>query len=93
MKQLSIVVFLTFLLLYTSCQEVKHHEKENNTFLVTNPVRKDTIIYKDFVSQIRSIQHIELRALEKGYLEKIYVDEGQLVKKRAAYVPDNAAHL
>jgi membrane fusion protein (multidrug efflux system) len=33
------------------------------------------------VSQIRAIQHIELRALEKGYLKKIYVDEGQFVKK------------
>jgi membrane fusion protein (multidrug efflux system) len=33
------------------------------------------------VCQIRSIQHIELRALEKGYLQHIYVDEGKLVKK------------
>jgi membrane fusion protein (multidrug efflux system) len=33
------------------------------------------------VCQIRAIQHIELRALEKGYLQKIYVDEGQTVKE------------
>jgi membrane fusion protein (multidrug efflux system) len=26
-------------------------------------------------------QHIELRALEKGYLQNIFVDEGQHVKK------------
>jgi membrane fusion protein (multidrug efflux system) len=33
------------------------------------------------VCQIRAIQHIELRALEKGYLQKIYVDEGQFVRQ------------
>ena len=31
--------------------------------------------------QIRAIQHIELRALESGYLEGIFVDEGQVVKR------------
>ena len=31
--------------------------------------------------QIHSIKHIELRALEKGYLKQIHVDEGQYVKK------------
>ena len=33
------------------------------------------------MSQVHSIRHIELRAMEKGYLQKIYVDEGQFVKK------------
>jgi len=32
------------------------------------------------VSQIRSVRNIEIRAQEKGFLEKIYVDEGQFVK-------------
>lgn len=48
---------------------------------MTSPLKKDTVITKDYVCQIKSIQHIELRALEKGYLENIYVDEGQFVKK------------
>jgi membrane fusion protein, multidrug efflux system len=41
----------------------------------------DTSVSKDYVCQIRSIQHIEMRALEKGYLQEIFVDEGQFVKK------------
>jgi membrane fusion protein (multidrug efflux system) len=41
----------------------------------------DTSITKAYVCQIHSISHIEIRALEKGYLQNIYVDEGQLVKK------------
>ena len=40
----------------------------------------DTVINKEFVSQIRSERNIEIRAQEKGFLEKIYVDEGQMVK-------------
>jgi membrane fusion protein (multidrug efflux system) len=35
------------------------------------------------VAQIRAIQHIEVRALEKGYLQGVYADEGQRVAKGA----------
>jgi membrane fusion protein (multidrug efflux system) len=46
-------------------------------------MRKDTETIKSFVAQVRSIQHIELRALEKGYLQGIFVDEGRYVEKGA----------
>ena len=68
-------------LFITSCHTEKHHHEEHNAFLVTSPVRMDTVISKDYVCQIRSSQHIELRALESGYLEEIFVDEGQFVRK------------
>jgi membrane fusion protein (multidrug efflux system) len=48
---------------------------------VTSPIKKDTVIIKDYVCQIHSIRNIEVRALEKGYLQEISVDEGQFVKK------------
>jgi len=51
------------------------------TFTVTNPVQMDTTFTKEFVSQIRSLKNIEIRAQEKGYLQQIYVDEGQHVNK------------
>ena len=57
------------------------HHHEDHTFQVTRPIRLDTTIVKDYVCQIHSIQHIEIRALEKGYLQKIFVDEGQMVKE------------
>lgn len=68
-------------LCYTSCQSEKEESEEKVTFLVTSPLVKDTTITRDYVCQIRSIQHIEMRALEKGYLQKIYVDEGQHVNE------------
>ncbi len=70
------------MLCHTSCDSKKEEEKkEEIKLLVTSPLKKDTTAIHEFVSQIRAIQHIELRALEKGYLKKIYVDEGQFVKK------------
>jgi membrane fusion protein (multidrug efflux system) len=49
--------------------------------LVTSPLKKDTTTTRQYVCQIRAIQHIELRALERGYLQKIYVDEGKVVRQ------------
>ncbi|GAB4448041.1 MAG: efflux RND transporter periplasmic adaptor subunit [Bacteroidia bacterium] len=60
-----------------------HSEKEENEeviFQLTNPIKKDTSITRQYVCVIKAHQHTELRALEKGYLEKIYVDEGKPVK-------------
>ena len=72
---------LCALLCYASCSS-KHEEKEEGVkFSVTSPLKKDTLIIKDYVCQIRSIQHIELRALERGYLQKIFVDEGKFIKE------------
>ncbi|WMN06234.1 efflux RND transporter periplasmic adaptor subunit [Marivirga arenosa] len=82
MRQLLMLFTFTSLVVFTSCESNKHHEEEaERTFRVTSPVRMDTSFTKEYVSQIHSIQHIELRAQERGYLEKIYVDEGQFVKK------------
>jgi membrane fusion protein, multidrug efflux system len=66
---------------FTGCSAKQEEHEEGIRFLVTNPLKKDTMITKDYVCQIRSIQHIELRALERGYLQKIYVDEGQHVRQ------------
>ncbi|WP_018621403.1 efflux RND transporter periplasmic adaptor subunit [Spirosoma luteum] len=69
------------LVFFTGCSEKEEEKEEEIEFLVTNPLRKDTTVTRDYVCQVHSIQHIELRALEKGYLEKIFVDEGKIVHK------------
>lgn len=81
MNKIHIFAVLCLALIYTSCQPHKEHHEAISKFLVTSPVRMDTSVTKKYVCQIHSVQHIELRALERGYLEKIYVDEGQFVKK------------
>jgi membrane fusion protein, multidrug efflux system len=80
MMRISILTCLVALFV-TSCQHDEHEKHEDTKFVVTSPIIKDTVVYHEYVCQIRSLQHIELRALERGYLQKIYVDEGQSVKK------------
>ena len=71
---------LCVILFYTSCDSHKEKKEEEVTFLVTSPIKMDTSIIKNYVCQIHAIQHIELRTLEKGYLQETYVDEGQKIK-------------
>lgn len=60
--------------------EGESHEGHHKV-LVTSPVVKDVIITDPYVCQIHSQRHIEVCALEGGYLESILVKEGQAVKK------------
>ncbi|MDD7886071.1 efflux RND transporter periplasmic adaptor subunit [Flavivirga sp. 57AJ16] len=84
MKKSFVFMSLLVLTILTSCDAKKKEKKEHTAFLVTNPIKKDTSLTKDYVSQIHAYRHIEIRALEKGYLQKISVDEGQHVKKGQA---------
>jgi membrane fusion protein (multidrug efflux system) len=43
----------------------------------TTPLRRDVTITHDYVSQIHANRHIEVRALERGYLESVEVTEGR----------------
>lgn len=81
MKRAAALVSLCMTIVLVACHTKKEDNHEKTEFIVSNPMITDTLITKDYVAQIRSINHIELRAQERGYLEKIYVDEGQMVKK------------
>lgn len=82
MNRISLVVGLAIATVLVSCHSEKlGHQLEKAKFLVTSPVRMDTVTTRDYVCQIHAVQHIELRALERGYLQDIYVDEGQRVQK------------
>lgn len=77
----SIILASALALVFSACSHKKEKKEEETTIVVTNPVVKDTTLYEEYVCQIKAIQHIELRALEKGYLQKIYVDEGQQIQQ------------
>ena len=71
---------LCVLLYNTGCTSKAEQKEEEYKYLVTSPLRMDTSYTKEYVSQIKSVRNIEIRAQEKGFLEKIFVDEGQFVK-------------
>lgn len=57
----------------------EHHA--SHRIIVTSPVEQDVTTTQQYVCQIHSSRHIEVRALQEGYLEAIKVNEGQTVEQ------------
>ncbi|CAH1906229.1 Membrane fusion protein, multidrug efflux system [Candidatus Nitrotoga sp. HW29] len=86
MTKLPVALGLIAALLLSGCHtkadtEAHGAHEAASKYAATTPLREDTSIMKDYVCQIQAIRHIEVRSLEKGYLQSIFVDEGQLIKK------------
>jgi membrane fusion protein (multidrug efflux system) len=56
-----------------------HHAHQK--IVATSPKKMDVTLTQPYVCQIHSRRHIEVCALENGFLEEILVSEGQVVKK------------
>ena len=63
----------------SSCTSKAEEKEEAYKYVVTSALQVDTSYVKEYVSQIKSVRNIEIRAQEKGFLQNIYVDEGQSV--------------
>lgn len=66
-----------------ACQphgEEKDHRHEQHKIVATSPLAKDVVLTQQYVCQIRSQRHINVKAMEDGYLEEILIKEGQAVK-------------
>lgn len=78
----SAIALMSFSLFLPACEKVDaQHVEEHHKIVVTSPLERDVTNTQPYVCQIHSRQHIEVRALERGYLEEITVNEGQAVKK------------
>lgn len=80
MNKTNWLISLCFTAVFAACNSNKEEKQEAAHFAVTSPLRIDTSFIKEYVSQIRSVRNIEIRSQEKGFLQNIYVDEGQFVK-------------
>jgi RND family efflux transporter MFP subunit len=54
---------------------------EQQEYPVLHPVVQSSTYKKEYVADIQSVKYVELRSRVKGYLEKIHVDEGQVVQQ------------
>ncbi|WP_240773440.1 efflux RND transporter periplasmic adaptor subunit [Pontibacter sp. SGAir0037] len=79
---------LTFILLigfYTAGCSANNQVVNENTveqeLPVTQIISKDTVLQHEYVADIQAVQNVELRARVPGFLEQVYVDEGQEVTK------------
>jgi RND family efflux transporter MFP subunit len=78
MKKL--VLLLSMAVGFSACTTHKENKTEAGKFPVTSPLAMDTTFSSEYVAEIQSLQNVEIRAKIKGYIEKIYVDEGKPVK-------------
>ena len=81
MNKIVVLFSLCAFIYFTGCTEKKETKEEIAKYAVTTPLKIDTFFEKEYVSQIKSVRNIEIRAQEKGFLQNIYIDEGQFVKK------------
>ena len=82
MKLTTIISSIGLLGLLSSCRETQatHHEEAHPVIGITLEPQEIRIT-EDFVSQIHSSRHIEVAAVESGYLKEIPIKEGQTVEK------------
>ncbi len=80
-KLLTLLAFASLLL--TACSSGKKDSRtvDVRSFPTTQPILMDTLINEEFVADIQSPQHVEIRARVRGFMEKIFVDEGQEVQQ------------
>eukprot|EP01136_Pigoraptor_vietnamica_P026372 Opistho-1_new@81358 len=80
-RVLYVFVFSCMGMLLASCSSKKQtQETVLESFQVFNPIVIDTSYDKSYVADIHSMQNVEIRARVKGFIEKIFVDEGKPVK-------------
>lgn len=77
--------YLVLILLASACKQSDTNTSskqatELRKLPVTSLTAKDTILHHEYVADIQAIQNVELRARVEGFLDRIYVDEGQQVK-------------
>ena len=82
-------IFVPFCIIVFSLQACTSNQKtggfgENQgiqTYKVLNLQPKSTTLNNDYPASIQGLQNIEIRPKVDGFIEKIFVDEGSLVKK------------
>src|SRR5690606_15269316 len=67
--------------LYAEEEHGEHAEHAQHPIVLTSSWTTDVDAAQRYVSQIHASRHIELRALERGYLQQITVQEGQAVRQ------------
>jgi membrane fusion protein (multidrug efflux system) len=75
-----IVLLFSIVVGFAACTSTEENKTEPGKFPLTSPLLVDTTYTSEYVAEIQSLHNVEIRAKIKGYIEKIYVDEGKPVK-------------
>ena len=84
MKKKSIFSALIAVVVLASCgkkQEQAQGPQGPVPFPVQTIVKQDAVVYQDYTANLEGQQNVEIRPKVNGFIQKIYVDEGQVVRK------------
>lgn len=76
----AITIFYIFSIATSCTSTSKGLEAEQEVYPVTSPMMTDTVYESEYVADIQSVRHVQIMARVGGFVERIHVDEGQLVK-------------
>ncbi|NGY37010.1 efflux RND transporter periplasmic adaptor subunit [Flavobacterium sp. XN-5] len=82
MKKISLPL-IAFVLLLSSCgkKEQQAAVKGPAPFPVQEIITQDATVYQEFTANLEGQQNVEIRPKVSGFIQKVYVDEGQVVRK------------
>ncbi len=83
MKRISITSFIIALAI-VSCGKKEEQQMAPQgplPFPVETVNKEDATIYEEYTANLEGQQNVEIRPKVNGFIQKIYVDEGQMVKK------------
>lgn len=82
LKKLCGWAFVCALLFMVSCEEKNvYAPPPPNRVTVSHPVRRTVADYLEFTGNTQAINTVDLRARVQGYLEKVYFQDGAVVKE------------
>lgn len=84
MKQRSLFSALTAIIIMASCGKKEQQGPPAMgpvPFPVHTIARQDAVIYEEYTANLEGQQNVEIRPKVSGFIQKIYVDEGQAVRK------------
>lgn len=84
MKKISLLGAVLALLLVSACGKKEQQAPQAQgpvPFPVETVKEQDATIYQQYTANLEGQQNVEIRPKVTGFIEKIYVDEGQNVKK------------
>lgn len=77
-------LLISAVLLLASCKQDKKNEKGAARVLPYNYIeasRQVATIYNDYPARLEGMQNIDIRPMVDGYIQAVYVDEGDVVNK------------
>ena len=84
MNKKSIFSALIAIVILASCgkkEEQAQAPQGPAPFPVQTITKQDAVVYQEYTANLEGQQNVEIRPKVNGFIQKIYVDEGQVVKK------------